>query len=65
MSGTPYHVTLKAILGRGSFYWVCDVTAASEDEAITAAEHLFMAEVGKAADWTFDEANAEPAAPSG
>ena len=65
MSATSYHVTLKATLTRGSFYWVCDVTADSEDEAITAAEHLFMAEVGKAADWTFDEFSAEPAAPSG
>jgi len=65
MSGTTYHVTLKAVLSRGSFYWVCDVTAASEDEAITAAEHLFMAEVGEAADWTFGEFNAEPVASSG
>ncbi|MFQ5535659.1 MAG: hypothetical protein ACE5EM_12655 [Sphingomonadales bacterium] len=54
-----YHVTLKAILKRGSFYWVADVTADSEEEAVVAAEHLFTAEVENAQDWSFDDFNVE------
>ncbi len=54
-----YKVTLKAALKRGVFYWVAEVTAASEEEAITAAEHLFMAEVENASEWNFDEYDAE------
>lgn len=54
-----YHVTLKAILKRGTFYWVADVSARSEEEALVAAEHLFMAEAEKAGQWSFDEFNAE------
>ena len=55
-----YKVTLKASLKRGVFYWVTTVRAESEEEAITAAEHLFMAETEKSADWTFDEFDVEP-----
>lgn len=55
-----YHVTLMSQLKRGTFYWVCDVTADSEDEAVVAAENLFDVEVGNARDWTFDEFQAEP-----
>ena len=56
-----YHVTLMSRLKRGTFYWTCDVTAGSEDEAVVAAENLFDAEVASARDWTFDEFQAEPA----
>ncbi len=48
-------VTLKAELSRGTFYWVAIVNADSEDEAVVAAEHLFMAEVEKAGEWTFSD----------
>ena len=54
-----YKITLKADLKRGSFYWVSTVDAASEEEAITAAEHLFMAEIENAADWSFSDSNIE------
>ena len=53
------HVTLKAQLKRGTFYWVCDVEAAGEDEAVTAAENLFEAELEKAADWSFEDYQVE------
>jgi len=56
-----YHVTLMARLKRGTFYWTCDVTADSEEEAVVAAENLFEAEMAGARDWQFDEFQAEPA----
>ncbi len=55
-----YKVTLKADLKRGSFYWVTSVQADSEEEAVTAAEHLFMAEMEHTADWSFSDSNIEP-----
>lgn len=48
-------VTLKAKLGRGEFYWVADVHADSEDEAIVVAENLFMAEMEKSQEWEFTD----------
>lgn len=54
-----YNVTLKADLKRGSFYWVTIVEAVSEDEAIVSAEHLFLAEMENAADWSFSDSNVE------
>lgn len=54
-----FNVTLKADLKRGSFYWVTAVEAASEDEALTAAEHLFMAEMENTKDWSFSDSNIE------
>ena len=54
-----YKVTLKADLKRGSFYWVSTVKADSEEEAATTAEHLFMAEMENAADWSFSDSNIE------
>ncbi len=56
-----YKVTLKADLKHGSFYWVAAVQADCEEEAVTAAEHLFMAEMENAADWNFSDSNIEPA----
>ncbi len=56
---TNYKITLKADLKRGSFYWVTSVQADSEEEAVTAAEHLFMAEMEHAADWSFSDSNIE------
>lgn len=54
-----YKVTLKATLKRGTFYWVSEVRADSEEEAVTAAEHLFMAETEKASEWAFEEFDVE------
>lgn len=47
-------VTLKAELPTGEFYWVTTVEADSDEEAITAAEHLFMSELDKNKEWEFD-----------
>ena len=55
-----YKVTLRAPLTHGTFYWVAEVSAGSEDEAVTAAEHLFMAEIESLDDWAFDDYAVEP-----
>lgn len=47
-------VTLKAELPTGDFYWVTTVNADSEEEALVAAEHLFMNEIEKKRTWEFD-----------
>ena len=52
-------VTLKAPLKRGTFYWVADVDADSEEEAVVAAENLFLKELENAGDWEFDDYNVE------
>ena len=54
-----FKVTLKADLKRGSFYWVSTVEAGSEEEAMTASEHLFMAEIENSSDWTFSDSDVE------
>lgn len=48
-------VTLKASLGRGDFYWVTDVDADTEEEAIVAAENLFLAEMERIDEWEFTD----------
>ncbi len=52
-------VTLQANLKRGTFYWVAEVEASSEEEAVTAAENLFQAEMEKAGEWEFNDYNVE------
>ncbi|NOZ66876.1 MAG: hypothetical protein GXP00_10340 [Alphaproteobacteria bacterium] len=54
-----FKVTLKADLKRGSFYWVSTVEASNADEAVIAAEHLFMAEMENSADWNFSDSDIE------
>ncbi|WP_374764476.1 hypothetical protein [Yunchengibacter salinarum] len=54
-------VTLQAGFGRGTFYWVTEVDAESEDEAVMAAENLFMAELEKGHEWEFEDFVVEPA----
>ena len=54
-----YHVTLKATVKRGTFYWVTDVDADSEEEAIVAAEHKFEAQTETGEEWAFDEFDVE------
>ena len=56
-----YKVTLKANLKRGTLYWVADVNAATEEEAIIAAEHLFEAQTDSSDAWTFDDFDVEGA----
>ena len=48
-------VTLKATLGRGEFYWVTEVDADSEEEAVVAAENLFLAEMDRIEEWEFTD----------
>ena len=54
-----YHVTLKAEMKRGALYWVCDVDAASEEEAVTAAQHLFEAQTETGREWSFTDFDVE------
>jgi hypothetical protein len=56
---SAYKVTLKSELKHGAFYWVANVNAASEDEAVTAAEHLFIEELNGAGEWDFSDYDAE------
>ena len=52
-------VTLQAQLKRGTFYWVAEVDATSEEEAVVAAENLFLAELEKADEWEFSDFDVE------
>lgn len=54
-------VILKAALSRGTFYWVAEVDADTEEEAVVAAENLFLSEVERAEDWHFTDYDVEPA----
>jgi hypothetical protein len=48
-------VTLKAQMPNGIFYWVTEVDADTEEEAVAAAEELFLSEIGGCDDWHFSE----------
>lgn len=48
-------VTLKTTLPHGEFYWVTNVDANSEEEAVVAAENLFLAEIERIEDWEFTD----------
>ncbi len=50
-----YKITLKSDLNHGTFYWVTNVNAESEDEAVTAAEHLFLEQIGARKQWDFSD----------
>lgn len=56
---SAYKITLKSDLSHGTFYWVTNVTAASEEEAVTAAEHLFLQQISNVKDWDFSDYDAE------
>ena len=58
-------VTLKAVLGKGVFYWVCEVEADTDEEAIVAAEHLLLSETSDNDDWQFNEFDVQPIDKSG
>lgn len=48
-------VTLQASLPHGTFYWVTEVDAASEEEAVVAAENLFLEEMENIEEWEFTD----------
>ena len=48
-------VTMKAAMKRGTFYWVAQVDAASDEEAVVVAENLFLAEMEAGEEWAFDD----------
>jgi hypothetical protein len=52
-------VTLQATLPHGTFYWVTNVEANSEEEAVVAAENLFLAEMEKIDEWEFTDYDVE------
>lgn len=54
-----FHVTLQAELSRGVLYWVSDVTAGDEDEAMRQAEALFMKELETPEEWSFSAGDVE------
>ena len=54
-------VTLKANLKAGKMYWVAKVDAKDEDDAMATAEAAFFTELDNPAEWSFDEADVEPA----
>ncbi len=39
----------------GTFYWVTNVDAETEEEAVVAAENLFLSEIEDCDDWYFSE----------
>ena len=54
-----HKVTLQAQLKRGTFYWVATVDASSEEEAVIAAENLFLTELETSEDWEFSDYDVE------
>jgi hypothetical protein len=54
-------VTLQANLPHGIFYWVTEVEASSEEEAVVAAENLFLTEMENIEDWEFTDFEVAPA----
>jgi len=50
-----YHVTLKAELSRGHFYWVADVESESQEDAVSTAEREFLEQVDSGESWEFTE----------
>ena len=56
-----HKVTLQAEMGRGTFYWVAEVDADSEDAAVMAAENMFISLIEDGAEWEFTDFATEPA----
>lgn len=54
-----FHVTLKSTLKTGELYWVSDIAAADEDDAMRKAEAAFMVELENPGEWSFSEADVE------
>ena len=45
----------------GTFFWVTEVEADTEEEAVVAAEELFLSEIEDCAEWHFSEFEVKPA----
>ena len=56
---SAYKITLKSELKHGTFYWVTNINADSEDEAVTAAEHLFLEQLANTKEWDFSDYDVE------
>ncbi len=54
-------VTLQAALPHGKFYWVTEVDATCEEEAVVAAENLFLSEMDRIDEWEFTDFDVEKA----
>ena len=50
-----YKITLKSDLNHGTFYWVTNINAQCEEEAVTAAEHLFLEQIGASNQWDISD----------
>lgn len=48
-------VTLKADLPNGTFFWVTEIEVEKEEDAVIAAEEMFLSEVDSISDWHFSE----------
>lgn len=56
---SAYKVTLKSDVKLGTFYWVANVNAESEDEAVNAAENMFLEQLNGVEEWDFTDYDAE------
>ncbi len=56
---TAFSVTLKSEVKLGTFYWVVNVNADSEDEAINTAENLFLEQLNSSDEWDFTDYDVE------
>ncbi len=54
-----YRVTLKCDVKLGTFYWVTEVEADGEDEAVNTAENRFLAQLSDTEEWDFTDYDAE------
>lgn len=54
-----FNVTLKSDVKLGTFYWVVNVNADSEDEAVNTAENLFLEQLNSSDEWDFTDYDIE------
>lgn len=55
-----FKVTLKAELGAGILYWVADIDSDSDENAMAAAEALFLEAIDDGTDWAFTDYDVAP-----
>ncbi len=53
-------VTLRAELGAGTLYWVTDIDSDSDEEAVAAAEALFLETIDSGTAWAFRDYDIAP-----
>ena len=56
---SKFHVALKAVLPEGELYWVSNVNATNETDAMKKAEKLFLSQLDRPFNWQFTEADIE------